>query len=126
MTTIGMLGRVRAWDVAGAAALMAVALILAFGVFVFVTIPGETKPSWYFAIAIAAFLASAPLRRRGAELGSILVGTGTTTILALITAWFSALPEIRAFGPPQPFAILLLLAVAAPGALTAFRIVSAV
>ncbi len=120
-----VLGRVRFGEVLGAAALMTLSSVLAFLVFAFLVLPSG---SWSFvlpdlALALAAFLATVPLRRRGAALSSALVGVAAAATFELVLLWLSASQNIRALGRPDPFALLILVAAASVGVLAAFRVV---
>jgi hypothetical protein len=118
-----VLGRVRALEVAEAAFLMGLFLGVAFVCFVFFTLSGGKDLSLHFLIAISAFLAGIPLRRRSAGLASTAIGVSLATLLALIASSSFASPEIRAFGPPHPVLVLIVLAIAILGVLAAFRVV---
>ena len=118
-----VLGRIRLWEVAAAALLMTAALLLAFITIVVVIMIAEHPLSWRISIAVAAFLASLPLRRLGAGLASVLLGIFITTTAFILAAWLRASPEMRAFGPPHPLMVLFVLLLASLGVLVTFRFI---
>jgi hypothetical protein len=120
-----VLGPVRFGEVVVAAVLMALSSLLAFTFFTFLVLPGghEFFMLPELMLATAAFVATIPLRRRGASLSSALVGVITIVAFEFVVLWRSASQNVAALGRPASFALLVPAALAAAGVLVAFRVV---
>jgi len=124
MTSPWVLGRPRSGEVVIAVLLTAACSVLAFGLLVILEKPDAKGPSLLAVLGLVGFVAATPLRRRGAELVSVLLGVMFALVLEFGFLWATSRPNIRAFGPPDPLSVSLHFVAAALGVFAAFGLVS--